>query len=189
MFHHIGQSALVDTLEAAPGYSSGFEEREEWVSMKRWLAWGLCASALLGCGDRDAPPMKRMDGMRPVAPVRPAAPAASPEEAPAQMLGGARPIPATPTEITGAEVGAEGDAVTSPDAGSEKAPPEAQLLRVYHAVVCHRRRASSPPRCPPCIHAAPRKIPMTLARRGRRFSAAPVSPRGSFRRRRRYNAP
>ena len=91
-------------------------------------------------GDRDAPPMKRMDGMRPVAPVRPAAPAASPEEAPAQMVGGARPIPATPAAIAGAEIGAEGDAVTSPDAGSEKAPPEAQLLRVYHAVVCHRRR-------------------------------------------------
>jgi len=108
--------------------------------MKRWLACGLCAAALLGCEDREAPPMKRMDGMRPVAPVQPARPDPSPSDEPAELLGGARPIPTSPTAV---QEGA--DVVTGEEEEVAAAPARAllqdeQLLKVYHAVICHRRR-------------------------------------------------
>jgi hypothetical protein len=108
--------------------------------MKGWWAYALCAAFLLGCGGRESPPMKRMDGMRPVAPVVPAAPSAPVEKTLTHPLGGARPIPFAPASdatSAGAVPGATAEVVAG-DVGN--LPPDAELLRSYHAVLCHRRR-------------------------------------------------
>ncbi len=85
--------------------------------------------------------MKRMDGMRPVAPVVPAASVAAPEVASTLPLGGARPIPAV---SAAAPISPEARLKLEREEAVGDGSQDKRFLRLYHAVICHRKRGDEP---------------------------------------------